>query len=281
MEVPNACCDVNAAHFVSVTLQLDPARCATRKALKGLKIRVDGRIVPRRHVTMEPKAGTVTIKRLPPVVVPDGEVGYDHTLQVIMPQDTACIPLTFQGLADAWPCAEDGCAYLAVTSVDAGAGPKGKGKGWRANKDNNTKARPTRYTYPRLNRTEEGCCVSVGSSKVNGGISAGTAAPFAATIWCEGATAKENWDVRVLAVGDWGVFPEEKHELENQKLVAKGMAEVASDSGFDRIINVGDNFYESGLIGGQKVPARFKNQEATERFQKSWRDIYHGAYASL
>lgn len=279
MEVPNACCDVNAAHFVSVTLQLDPTRCATRKALKGLKIRVDGRIVPRRHMTMEPKAGTVTIKRLPPVAVPDGEVGYDHTLQIIVPQDTACTAPAFQGLGDAWPCAEDGCGYLAVTSVDAGAGPKGK-QVWGANKDNN-KARPARYHYPRLNRTEEGCCVSVGSSKVNGGINAGMAAPFAATTWCEGATAKENWDVRILAVGDWGAYPEEKHEFENQKRVAKGMAEVANDCGFDRIINVGDNFYESGLISGQKVPARFKNQEAKERFQKSWRDVYHGAHASL
>jgi hypothetical protein len=103
-DVADACCAINDAQFVTVTLQLDPARCATRKALRGLKIRLDGQLVPDRFVSVRPKAGLVTIKRLAPGVVQEGETGYDHTLDVIVPANTQCTQAAFAGGTDAWPC---------------------------------------------------------------------------------------------------------------------------------------------------------------------------------
>lgn len=277
MDVPDACCATNEAQFVSITLKLDPARCASRRALKGLKIRLDGRVLPNRDVVVRPKAGTVTVKQLPTMAVPPGEFGYSHSLDVVMPQDTECTSFAFQGRPDAWPCSEDGCKYTAVTTMDA---RKDNGKKWPAH--------PLRR-YPKLNKTEEGCCVSYGTSEPSGGgdsftgpgpANVGVGPPPGAK-WCDdgGITANGNWDVQVLGIGDWGAAAGYIQEVNNQKLVAKGMAAMADDCTFERVINVGDNFYEHGLLSGRAIPKG--ETDFRDRFQQTWTDIYHGAYASL
>lgn len=275
-DVFDACCATNKAHFVSVTLQLDPARCATRRALKGLRVRLDGRVLSNRHVARNVKAGTITIKRLPRVFVDTarGQFGFVHSLDIIMPANTECTASAFQGRHDAWPCAAEGCDYLAVTSVDALAH---KDKAWSAGRRSSD--------YPKVNKAD--CCVSVGRSKPSMGgdiftstTSVGVGPPPGAE-WCdtEGITSNANWDVQILAIGDWGAPPSDAELVKNQKAVAQGMAAVASDCNFERIINVGDNFYDNSLLSGKATPPGYA--DFRERIRQTWSDIYHGAYASL
>jgi hypothetical protein len=141
-----------------------------------------------------------------------------------------------------------------------------------------------RFQYPTVNATD--CCVSVGTSKPTGGDFITTPSnvgvgPPAGTNWCAAGTDvdKDAWDVRILAVGDWGASTYNRENRDQQKAVAEGMAAVAAACDFERIINVGDNFYEHGLLGGQKIP--FVAQGFRERFKLTWTDIYHGNYTSL
>ncbi|GJN04652.1 hypothetical protein PR202_ga22217 [Eleusine coracana subsp. coracana] len=73
--------------------------------------------------------------------------------------------------------------------------------------------------------------------------------------------------LNVLSVGDWG----RRGQL-NQTLVAKQMGIIGKRMNIDFVVNVGDNFYDNGLIGvdDKAFEESFTNIYTAKSLQKPW-----------